>query len=167
MKKLLLFVVIAFVSFCANAQFYLGGTAGISVNTVDRYATTSAVICPELGYKFNQIWAVGASIDAGYSNERGGYGIIGFAPYARAIFAHVQSVSFFADAALPYYTLISDGDSESMFSIGLRPGFLVNLNDNLQLQARATFVTIGLSGNNTSIGLAIANEFSLGVIYNF
>ena len=143
MKKLLLFVVIAFVSFCANAQFYLGGTAGISVNTVDRYATTSAVICPELGYKFNQIWAVGASIDAGYSNERGGYGIKGFAPYARAIFAHVQSVSFFADAALPYYTLISDGDSESMFSIGLRPGFLVNLTDSLQLQARATIVSIG------------------------
>ena len=168
MKKILLSVALAVSSLCASAQFFVGGTAGIAVNTIGESASTSFVICPEGGYKFNDSWAVGANINTGYHHAGGaGYGIVGITPYARYTFANVESVHFYGEAALPINGNFYKGYSAGHFGIALRPGFLVDLTDNLQMIGRTTLLSCGVSGDSAHVGIAIANGFTMGVVYNF
>lgn len=167
MRKILLAAALAITSFCANAQFYAGGTAGIAVDAMGNSASTSIVVCPEGGYKFNDTWAAGGSINLGYTYAGGSAGIVGLTPYARATFANIESVNFFAEAALPINGIFANGASAGSIAIALRPGFTVDLTENLQMLARTTLLHCGVSGGAAQVGFAIANEFTMGVIYNF
>ena len=77
MKKVLMLVVLALASFSvANAQFYVGGSLGISHTKVDfgdaDQSGTSFKILPEVGYQLNKHWAFG--LDVGFTK---GYAALG------------------------------------------------------------------------------------------
>ena len=74
MKKFLILVAAAFITVNANAQWFLGGNVGISVNDVNKEGTGenndqtfknnafSFTVAPKFGYYFNEKIALGASL---------------------------------------------------------------------------------------------------------
>ena len=180
MKKTLLLLVVALIATTAKAQFYVGGTLGISsvkteVSESDN-TTTSFSIVPEVGYNFNKTWGVGANIGIGYTDPgENDVTEFSFVPYVRANFAHVKIVDFFADAQVGFYhsSISGEGDDLSMngWGVGLCPGIKVNLNNHLQLIAKtALFQYTSQEKDEFEIsqtGFAIGGSFNIGVLYNF
>lgn len=59
----MLSLMMALVSVCASAQVYIGGTAGISSNTIgDGDSKTAYKLIPEIGYQFNNKWDAGIEV---------------------------------------------------------------------------------------------------------
>lgn len=145
MKKLFLLLAIALIATTAKAQFYVGGTLGVSsvkteVSGSDNTTTAFSVV-PELGYNFNKVWGVGANVGIKYTDPgEGDVTEFSFVPYVRANFARVSIVEFFADAQVGFYHSSLDVDGESVgmngWGIGLCPGMKVNLSKKLQLIAK-------------------------------
>ena len=57
MKKLIIVIAIAIISFSANAQIYVGGSINLSASS-----KTSFIFTPEVGYNLNDSWAAGAAL---------------------------------------------------------------------------------------------------------
>ncbi len=62
------------VAVCANAQVFIGGTAGIASTGGEHLSDeTTFKILPEIGYNINRNWAVGTVV--GY--EKGSFSMLG------------------------------------------------------------------------------------------
>lgn len=182
MKRLFLAAVMTIVALSAQAQFYAGGTLGVSINSFkvqgESSTTQSYSIAPEFGYNINSVWAVGVSLGAMYTSagsDDGGidYTTLSVSPYVRATFAHLNKVHFFADAAFTYesakehdYHTHTDG-----WGVGLCPGILVDIARNLQLVGRTTLFQYAEAGKGSyktkHTGFSIGNNLELGVQFNF
>lgn len=178
MKKLFILALMVTCTIAAKAQFYVGGTFGLSAETtkVDDESHTNSVysISPEAGYNINKVWAVGLSVGLSYTVNGGGEDVTtwGISPYARATFAHAGAVDFFAEAAFAYENAEVGDVSVDGWGIGLRPGILVSLSDCLQLVGRTTLFKYATAGDSpyklkqTGISLSPTNV-ELGILFNF
>lgn len=182
MKKILLFLVVMLFGSTINAQLYVGGTAGITTQTIknDDESSTNATytISPEVGYMLNKTVGLGISASAGYCNMAASSGVdysfIGIEPYVRVKFAHVGPVTFAADGVTSYaYCNLSEEDTHfNLFSLALRPAILVNMTDRLQLVARTTLFQYAHSNYDDDydidqINFGLLGNFGLGVYFNF
>lgn len=171
MKKLILGAIVALSSISASAQLYLGGTLGIATQTIkvesESQTTTTFGIAPEIGYNFNDIWAIGTSVGVNtLSSEGNSSTTFVVNPYARATFAKVGNVKFFGEAAFEY-----DKNSDaSGWGIGIRPGLLIDLSPKVSLIGRTIlFQYTSTSSDGVTVsqtGFAIGNNLSIGVIFN-
>ncbi|MBR1448129.1 MAG: outer membrane beta-barrel protein [Prevotella sp.] len=180
MKKIMMTLAAAFVAVSMNAQVYVGGSLGINAwssqkNAGDRSETTFSVL-PEVGYNFNDEWAVGTVI--GYESDKWA-GIEGvsenaftFNPYVRYTFAKAGKVNFFVDGAVDF-TSASDADWTS-FGVGLKPGLAVNLTDNISFVSHLGLIgwqQLNPDGDDNSInkvGLDLSgNNLTFGLYFNF
>lgn len=174
------------IAVCASAQVYVGGNFGIASvdNEGGENDETIFSFLPEIGYKFNSDWALGANFGwskADLSNFNGSFNYDGrnltaqtfeINPYVRYTFVHGKLLNVFCDGSFGYKHFNGEGDQ---YSVGLKPGVELKL-DRFSLVARVGFLgwqqykaKDERGGNKTSVwGLDVdGNNISLGVLYNF
>ena len=183
MKKLILSCIVALMAITANAQFYVGGTLGAGYEKVkveDHKSSdlTTFQLVPEFGYQIDKVIAVGATLGIGYADddddELTQYEI---SPYIRATFAQAKSVKFFVEGALflNHSKYEFDGDDDDAFSFNtwgaaVRPGFMVNVSNNVNIIGRATMLQYSKAEKHDidikRWNLGIPNEVTIGILIN-
>ena len=184
MKKIFFFVLVAMMTMTVNAQVYVGGGVGFQTTSQDGNSETFFKLVPEIGYNLDENWAVGIAVGYGEhkttlksGNLKTTAKVKAFeiAPYARYTFAKFDKVNLFVDGTVDYLHTDNAGDKNNTFSIGLKPGVAVNLNDKLSFVAHAGFLGYQNSKDDYE-GAKAANTFgfdldgsnlSFGVYYNF
>lgn len=148
--------------FCVNAsaQFFVGGTAGFSY----RQETFSMTLLPQVGYEFNETWAVGcgAGVNLVDDNVKA---LVN--PYLRFNFWNNEKV--FLDLKATSEMSFSKNYSNNF--VGLRPSIRYAVNDHLQLSTDIGFLGCDIykyKGADPQIkaalGLSIA-DVQLTVLY--
>lgn len=179
MKKLVIMCVLAAFAMAAKAQFYAGGSIGLSAVSTkqDRESHTNStyMVMPEIGYRFNRIFSVGVSGGVSYTVFGAGDDVATYnvSPYVRTTFAHVRCVDFFADATA-FYQRDRSGDTRvavNGWGVALNPGILVNLSDHVQLMGRTSLFQYTKFKEEPfavkQVGFSIPATLSVGVIYQF
>lgn len=181
MKKVFLTSVVAMMSVVASAQMWMGGAVGFGIEDPDvGDKITTVTIAPEVGYTLNEKWDIAAAFNYSYEKQ-GDIKNTGWAiePYARYTFAEVGIAKFFVEGAVAYgseeETMVDVNTGKTtkadgwQFSIGVRPGIKVDVNDNL-----AVVTKLGLLGYKhvNDIGKEFgfnvnANAISLGLVWKF
>ncbi len=163
----------------ASAQFYVGGNLGVaSTKIAGGDNETTYKVLPEVGYNFNDNWAIGTVIGWGkgtpVSIEDATEAVRTFevAPYARFTFVKNDIVNVFVDGGFMYrhYNGLAN-----QWNIGLKPGIAVHLGKSFDLVARAGFLgykTVkgtedGAKANNAWGVDLDANDISFGLYFNF
>jgi len=169
MKKTILLCVILFVTVAANAQFYVGGSIGVSVRSLkEDVATTmsgtslSLSIFPEFGYRFNNRLDMGLSI--GYGLEQvPSYAVEGeknkgtnweIAPYLRYTLVQFGKFSVLGRGSVyvggtktvnqlyPGYDPVET--KRSYYGFDIRPVVIYMLSDHIDLLADLNFLSLNL-----------------------
>ena len=184
MKKIFAVALVAMMTMTVNAQVYVGGGVGFQTTSQDGNSETFFKLVPEIGYNLDENWAVGIAVGYGEhkttlksGNLKTTAKVKAFeiAPYARYTFAKFDKVNLFVDGTVDYLHTDNAGDKNNTFSIGLKPGVAVNLNDKLSFVAHAGFLGYQNSKDDYE-GAKAANTFgfeldgsnlSFGVYYNF
>lgn len=184
MKKIFAVALVAMMTMTVNAQVYVGGGVGFQSTSQDGNSETFFKLVPEIGYNLDENWAVGIAVGYGEhkttlksGNLKTTAKVKAFeiAPYARYTFAKFDKVNLFVDGTVDYLHTDNAGDKNNTFSIGLKPGVAVNLNDKLSFVAHAGFLGYQNSKDDYE-GAKAANTFgfdldgsnlSFGVYYNF
>lgn len=171
MKKSLLLVVVLLATLAVKAQeVYVGGSFNVWRNSTMN--TTSFKIAPEIGYNFNETWALGAELGYAHNYVKGASAnTYSFVPYIRWTFCENDIVRLFLDGTAGIEaTKIKDGDTVKAGLVGIRPGIAVKLNDHFSFVAKYGFLGYqrNVSGNGDSFGVDLSSEnLSLGFHYNF
>lgn len=178
MKKLL--VVLALVSAWVGvqAQVYLGGTIGLDVVNVHGYeddfgegsssTQTSFGFAPEVGYNFNDSWAIGAQIGFGISSTDGiSLNTYKIMPYVRNTFARAGIVDFFGELGLGYAHQTSTGIGVSGFVSAVRPGMAINFSKKFAVIARTDLLRYEHWDGIGAFEFALNKSFDLGVQFTF
>ena len=171
MKKGLLLVVVMLATIAVKAQdIYVGGSLNVWRNSTGN--TTSFKVAPEVGYNFNETWALGAELDYSH-NYNGGLtnNSVLVAAYIRWSYCETGAVRLFLDgtAALGFVK-VKDGDTTKAGQVGLRPGIAVKLNDHFSFIAKYGFLGYRRNINTLgdSFGLELTSEdLSIGFHYAF
>ena len=184
MKKIMMTLAAVCVAATMSAQVYVGGGVGFQTTSQDGNSETFFKLVPEIGYNLDENWAVGIAVGYGEhkttlksGNLKTTAKVKAFeiAPYARYTFAKFDKVNLFVDGTVDYLHTDNAGDKNNTFSIGLKPGVAVNLNDKLSFVAHAGFLGYQNSKDDYE-GAKAANTFgfdldgsnlSFGVYYNF
>jgi len=171
MKKGLLLVVVMLATIAVKAQdIYVGGSLNVWRNSTGN--TTSFKVAPEVGYNFNETWALGAELNYSHDYVTGKTANSVFvAPYIRWSYCQTGAVRLFLDgtAALGFVK-IKDGDTTKGGQVGLRPGIAVKLNDHFSFVAKYGFLGYRRNINTLgdSFGLELTSEdLSIGFHYEF
>lgn len=178
---LLAMLVIASVS--ASAQVYLGGSFGFNREFDEN--KTEFTILPEIGYNFNDAWAIGGQLGYTHTYNDGvsvNLGIVN--PYARWTYFRSSNniVSLFLDGGVDLgfgAAKVKDGDTSDTaftYGIGIKPGISINPNEKFSIIAHLGGLGY-YSGNDTAkdsgavtptFGLNFSTmNLNLGFVYNF
>lgn len=167
----------------AKAQVYVGGGVGLQTSSYDGNSETFFSIIPEVGYNLDENWAVGVSV--GYGEAKTKIKIdnvqvtekvktFQITPYARYTFVKFDKVNLFVDGGVGYKYENYAGTKTNTFSIGVKPGVAVNLNEKLSFVAHVGFLGYqndkekGADKSTNTFGVALdGNNLSFGVYYNF
>ena len=171
MKKALLVVAVLMATIAVKAQgIYVGGSLSAWRNTTENFS--SFTIAPEVGYNFNETWAIGAEL--GYSHDyMEGFKVNSFAiaPYVRWSYYENDAVRLFLDgAATVGFNKVKDGETFKYGQVGLRPGIAVKLNDHFSFVAKYGFLGYqrNVNGEGDAFGIDFSSEkLSLGFQYAF
>ena len=163
MKKLFLTLALAFVGiFTANAQLWMGGSAGALVQK-DAFAVS---VAPEIGYSFSNsplTIATGLSFTLNGEGEDVYWGLVA-SPYLRCNIATIEKFNVFLDATADF--VIPNGG----WRVGLQPGIAWMATKHWTAAARIGFlgynksIFLGEEGFQLSFKAAIP---TIGLYYNF
>ena len=157
MKKGLLLIVVMVAAIAVKAQdIYVGGSFNVWRNSTGN--TTSFKVAPEIGYNFNETWALSTNA-------------FSVAPYIRWSYYQNDAVRLFLDGAAAIgFVKVKDGDTSKAGQIGFRPGIAVKLNDHFSFIAKYGFLGYRRNVNTPgdSFGLKLTSEdLSIGFHYAF
>lgn len=185
-------LVIAFLmtfSFAASAQVYVGGSIGGSYAKAESTNAKSWAIdiSPEVGYVFNENWAVGARITYGRSvqeinsqyldKKTTDVSLFTINPYA--VYAPIKFHNFAVCAEMgASYTPKLSGANYSLYSLYVTPLLTYSVNDHIILKTGLDFAKLSVSGDTNGTfrfgvsaggdkALNIADDFSIGFVYKF
>ncbi len=175
MKKLFMIAALAVSTLAASAQVYLGGSLGFETTKSGKGADALSTfsIKPEVGYNFDESWAVG--IQLGYTSKdiskKTTKSTITVAPYARYTFAKTGIASFFVDGGFKFDFYGSDYEG-STFGIGVRPGVSFAVSNKVSVVSKLGYLGYSKDDNKaggaSKFGLNADNtNLELGVFYNF
>lgn len=161
MKKVFLTIALLLTTMVASAQFYVGG----GLDFTKHGDLTSINVKPEVGYKLAEAWTVGAEVDFGWVKD--GDTTLALTPYARYTALTAGEFSLFAEAYVTVKTMDAEG-----FGLGIRPVVAYNFTENWTIAAKLGdglhFQDKKMAGYDESkFGLALANELSFSLYYNF
>ena len=134
MKKIMMTLVAAVMAIGVNAQVYVGGGIGVANSSDGDYDVTTFKLVPEIGYSFNEDWAAGVAFGWEGANK-GNAKTFSVNPYVRMNLLKGKIVTAFIDGSVGYAHTYNAGLDTDEFSVGLKPGLAVKLNQ------RASFVT--------------------------
>ena len=141
MKKIVMLLFVVCAAMTASAQVYMGGTAGFWSNDKDDADQTSFTIAPEIGYNFNEKWAIGAELGYRYAKEpdfkRNAFFV---APYARYTYCETGVVRLFLDGGAGFTSVKIEDNRTNGFEIGIKPGVAIKLNDKFSLITKVGFL---------------------------
>ena len=168
MKKVFLTLALMVTTMVASAQFYVGGGIGYSKTKVGEAESTVFSISPEIGYKIDNNWSVGANLE--FENTEDASKTFAIEPYIRYTVLKVGNFSVFADGAIGVGTLKPEGgENSTIWSIGVRPGIAYDINNKFTARAHIGWLghtDLDSAGEATAIELSSKNiEFS--IYYNF
>ncbi len=150
MKKIMMTLMAVVTTMCVNAQVYVGGGIGVVNTSADNSDdVTSFVLVPEVGYSFNDDWAAGIAF-GWEGTTKGGAKTFSINPYARFTVVKGSVVTAFIDGSVGYAHTYNAGFDKDAFSVGLKPGIAVNLNDNLSFVTHIGFVGYQNEKNNVT-----------------
>lgn len=170
----------AFAATTMSAQIYVGGGLNLSSESYDGNSTSKISITPEVGYVLDENSALGLGIGFGMSGKDDSKKTeFSVNPYYRYNLVKTEKVNLFVDGSFTFKNTKGDGYTnkdykENSWSIGVRPGVAVALNDKLSFVS-----TMGLLGYKSSKpdGGEATNTFGLmdfstlglkfGLYYNF
>lgn len=172
MKKGLLLMVVMLATIAVKAQdIYVGGSFNLWRNSTGN--TTSFKVAPEIGYNFNEKWALGAELDYSHNYEKGmTTNSVIVAPYIRWSYCENDAVRLFLDGTAAIgFVKVKDGNTTKTGQIGLRPGIAFKLNDHFSFVAKYGFLGYRrnhLKTSGDSFGLNLSSEdLSIGFHYEF
>lgn len=165
MKRIATLAAAAMLTVAAHAQLSLGGSLGFgSSKAKGGHASNALTINPEINYSFNNTWSLGASVD--FYSDLDDYSSIGVTPYARATFARVGNVSFFADGTLGFGSASYGDNSQTYWSIGVRPGFAVKLSPKVSIFANTHLLKYQAAGDNSDTNFSLNGDARVGVLFH-
>lgn len=146
MNRLLLSFFASLLTVTLNAQIYVGGTLGMSFSRDVATATTyiqsrnRVSVAPEIGYSFNKLFSLGASVGYNWA-ERAGSHHITIAPYARITFVQWAHFGLFVDALYEYsFNLQTSDVGLNTWKAGLSPGIKIPVTDKCGFTTRIAFI---------------------------
>jgi len=144
----------------ADKGWWIGGQISYWYNDgVNTYAIT-----PEVGYDFNNRWAIGASVGlVGLDDIR----VFEFAPYARWKFYRTGCLTLFLDGGIGAVF----GDMEG-FKVGFQPGLSVKINKHFSFLTHIGFLgycnEFYNGGEGDGFGLRFSSsDLKIGFYYTF
>ena len=169
MKKLVICLFVALAAMSAKAQdVYVGGTLNIwGGDDVTRFG-----IAPEVGYNFNEHWAVGGTLEFSHAKNNGiKSNAFAIAPYARYTYFKNDVLSLFVDGGFGFSTQgVKGADNVNGVEIGFRPGLSFAVTDHLSLLTKIGFLGYRddyMHGSNGG-GLSLSSgDLSFGFYYTF
>ncbi len=173
MKKIFAVALMAMMTLAANAQVYVGGSVAYSSvkATEDASALNTFSFAPEVGYKFNDKWSAGLTIDfQSIDAEDETSTATGIGVYGRYNYLTTGIATLFVEAGVDYTAYNHDGGNT--FGIGLRPGLSVALSEKLSLVAKTGVFGYSKNsderGGGSAFGIGVDNSaLSFGLFYNF
>ena len=173
MKKMILTALVAVVSLAANAQMWVGGEVGFTVdkttNNGNKFQNSASFsLLPEIGYTLNDKFDVAVLIGMQHGNARNtnlayetNFNSFTLKPYIRYKFANAGDFTFFIDGGFGYkYTHWSeDPDNRNEWILGLNPGIAYSLSDKVSIVAHVG----DLSYSFAKQGDEKYNKFGFGV----
>ena len=182
MKRKMMTLAAAVAAVSLNAQVYVGGNVGIANIDNGNDDETVYSLLPEVGYNLNSDIALGVQFGWSKGNLYSEYGDLTLGdvslthtfevnPYVRYTFVHAKAIDVFFDGGFGYKHYNGEGDQ---FSVGLKPGIALNLNDKFSLVAHVGFLGYQNfnpkgDGDNTNVwGIDVdGNHVQLGVNIKF
>ncbi|MDE6576907.1 MAG: porin family protein [Muribaculaceae bacterium] len=183
MKKIVLLAMLIIASVSASAQFYVGGAVGVYREFDENYTEFS--ILPEIGYNFNDSWALAAQVGYQHKYDEGWKSNLGVInPYARWTFFHSEKnfVSLFLDGGFDLafgnakYRDEDSSDTAIVYGIGIKPGVSFNFTDHFSIEAHLGGLTYE-NGNNAAKNANVVTpnfglnfkttNLNLGFVYTF
>lgn len=166
MKKLFLTLALAFAGiFAANAQVWIGGSAGARFK--DGYRIN---VAPEVGYSFNESpISVALALNFTLANAEGitAWGMVA-SPYVRCNLATVEKFNFFLDLTGDFYL---PEIKEMGWRVGLQPGIAWMATKHWTAAARVGFLGYAKGlywGEKEGFGLDFSAAIpTIGLYYNF
>ena len=184
MKKLFMALVAVVLAVSANAQVFIGGTAGISnVKNASADNATTYKIIPEIGYDIDSENTVGIAFGFGKGNSDISYDAFNPAtadhtleyvtinPYFRYKIASIKTVSLYSELGFGYTHY---DDLGNLLAIGLRPVVTFNVSKHVQLVSKIGFLGYKSfdpksdTGKSHAWGLDMdGNNIQFGIYYRF
>ena len=161
MKKFFMIVAAAlFMTVSANAQMYVGGTAGFAIAN----SQFTGQVAPEFGYSFNSHVAVGGYLMLGGAPNTFSWS---FNPYCRWTFVHVNDFGIFVEGTFGIGTSKAGGISFTQWSIRAVPGVSYNVSDRWSVIGRVGGIGYESIEGGGAFALHINLQPTLGVAYSF
>lgn len=172
MKKLLLLFVVVCATSSVKAQLYLGGSLSSWINETNSTETTTVKFLPEMGFSASNRWSFGTVFGFTYKdvNDKMTTKTFEFSPYARFSFYRTDLLRLFVEGGFSAYSSkVGKADSQSTFSMGLKPGVALDLSRRISLVAKFGFFGYREYGeDDDAYGFTIdGNGLSLGLFYSF
>lgn len=161
MKTRLLTFLIVLLGFynTSKAQFFTGGAVGLGYTEDRSYAS----IVPQLGYEFNDKWALGVGL-GGFYDDAYSSTILTAQFYAR--YNVWNNKQFFFD--IKGVTNFWFSDNREWADFGLSPSFRFKASDRVQFAANVGLLGIQLSEGDLYHALGFkTSDTSLEIIYKF
>jgi len=186
MKKLVVVFCLFVAGMTANAQFYMGGSAGFNIKTTDydngsdSRTILNMTVYPELGFFLSDRFSVGAEVGFGIHSDsyydESTVNLL-FTPYARLSLFQAGKFEVLGKASL------NTDSRKNYFYFGLHvdPILAYNLSDKIVLQATLNFLsfrsfyesnkdkdsTFGFGFGANANNLATLGDLKIGFIYKF
>ena len=188
MKKILLTLLVTVCTLTANAQFYVGGEAGLWRNTDKN--NTDFTLHPDFGYELNEKWDLGLGLGFTHNydgkTKHNGYtkhNTFEINPYARWTFANLGPVNLFLEMGfgIESYKVKKGNDdvevkgkAQTAWNLGVKPGLSIDVAKHLQFITHLGFLGYRDSDDNYNghkhdgFGFNLHSEdLTVGLLYKF
>ena len=168
MKKVFLTLALMLTTMAASAQFYVGGGLSFTNTKVSGNDNTTFILSPEIGYKLDKSFAIGAILE--YQSLEDKMTSYAISPYLRCTMIKKGNFTLFADCALEFGKIKPEGgESQSCWGVGIKPGIGYAISSHCSLAAHLGWIGVrdyDDMGDEAEVSLK-GNDLKFSLYYNF
>lgn len=177
MKKYLALAVLAMAAVTASAQhnMWMAGEMSINTEKVEEADKTAKqfTFSPELGYRFNDRWAMGVALSYSHYNDDIITNAFSVNPFMRYTCGKAGNFSFFVDGGVEYGLHHINGidDNANRLKFGINPGLSFCITKSMGLVAHMGELSYTHEwmddSSSDDFHFSMTKDLSFGVYYNF